>query len=537
MSEEQNKSKQMVVFWGCFVALITTSFAFITRSILCNEGRWAADFRLDKVQVGELFGAGIWPFAISIILFSLIIDRIGYRIAMFFSFGCYAIYGLLASLAYGAVNVSGLEGDALLAAQQKGYNLLYYGSIILGLGNGTVEAFINPVVATIFNKEKTKWLNILHAGWPGGLVLGGIITIAMGNIVSEGDWRLIVGIIVFPAIVYLLMLFKAEFPVNERVQAGATYREMLGEFGTVGAFIAGYLISAQLGQVFGWPNAVVWALTAIITVGYFVYTKSLGKGLLIFLILIMMPLAITELGTDASISGLMKDSMATVGQDPAWVLVYTSAIMMVLRFFTAGFLVKKLSPLGLLALCATLAIISLYWLSSVQGLAMIFVAATIYGFAKTYFWPTMLGIVSEQTPKGGALTLNAIAGIGMIAVGIIGNPLIGYFQEDNVAKGVEAESEEIFAQVVADKTYLLGDYKVVDPGKISALSEEDQTKIEEITKVENQAALARITIFPIFMLLAYLALIFYFKSKGGYKQVELGMEGTKGGTGIDAPVE
>lgn len=537
MSEEQNKSNQMVVFWGCFVALITTSFAFITRSILCNGGRWAADFGLDKVQVGELFGAGVWPFAISIILFSLIIDRIGYRIAMFFSFGCYAVYGLLASLAYGAVNVSGLEGEALIAAQQKGFNYLYFGSIILGLGNGTVEAFINPVVATIFNKEKTKWLNILHAGWPGGLVLGGIITIAMGNIVNEGDWRLIVGIIVFPAIIYLIMLFKAQFPVNERVQAGATYREMLGEFGTVGAFIAGYLICAQLGQVFGWPSAAVWALTAIITVGYYVYTKSLGKGLLIFLILIMMPLAITELGTDGWISGLMEKPMEEAGQNPAWVLIYTSAIMMILRFFTAGYLVKKLSPLGLLALCATLAIISLYWLSSVQGLAMIFIAATIYGFAKTYFWPTMLGIVSEQTPKGGALTLNAIAGIGMIAVGIIGTPLIGYFQEDNVAKGVEAESAEVYAQVVADKSYLLGDYKTVDPEKVATLSAEDQAVVQEVTDVKTQGALARMTIFPTVMLIAYLALIFYFKSKGGYKQVELGMEGTKGGTGIDAPVE
>ena len=128
------------------------------------------------MQGQELFGAGIWPFAISIIVFSLVIDRVGYRTAMFFSFICYAAYAGLAFMAYGVVNAEGLEGQALLDAQAKAYTLLYAGSVILGLGNGTVEAFINPVVATMFHKEKTKWLNILHAGWPGGLVLGGIMT-------------------------------------------------------------------------------------------------------------------------------------------------------------------------------------------------------------------------------------------------------------------------------------------------------------------------------------------------------------------------
>src|SRR4051794_3245952 len=94
----QNKNDKLV-FWGCFIALVTTSFAFFSRLYLCNT-RFGGDFGLDKVAVGALSGAGIWPFAISIILFSLIIDRIGYRTAMFFSFGCYAIYLVLAVMAY-----------------------------------------------------------------------------------------------------------------------------------------------------------------------------------------------------------------------------------------------------------------------------------------------------------------------------------------------------------------------------------------------------------------------------------------------------
>ena len=155
----ENNAQNKILFWGCFIALITTAFAFITRAFLVNfDTLWPAEFGLDKVKRQVLFGAGIWPFAISIILFSLIIDKVGYRFAMLFSFVCYALYAALALMAYAIVNEAGLTGDALVAAQAKAYNYLYAGSVILGLGNGTVEAFINPVVATMFQKEKTKVL-------------------------------------------------------------------------------------------------------------------------------------------------------------------------------------------------------------------------------------------------------------------------------------------------------------------------------------------------------------------------------------------
>jgi len=77
MSNKESEP-DMKLFWGCFIALITTAFAFITRAFLVNaEPFWPSTFGLDQVQGQELFGAGIWPFAISIIVFSLIIDNIG----------------------------------------------------------------------------------------------------------------------------------------------------------------------------------------------------------------------------------------------------------------------------------------------------------------------------------------------------------------------------------------------------------------------------------------------------------------------------
>jgi MFS family permease len=512
-----------VVFWGCFIALITTSFAFFSRMYLCDV-RFGADFGIDKVDIGALKGAGVWPFAISIILFSLVIDRIGYRIAMLFSFVCYGIYLAMAWVAYGAVQ--GVEGAAMAAAQTKGHNLLYWGSIVLALGNGTVEAFINPVVATMFSKEKTKWLNILHAGWPGGLVIAGIITIALADTAATGDWRIVLGTLAIPAVIYVVMLFNARFPVSETEQAGVSYREMLGEFGAFGALIGFGLIFMQLGEVFGWPMSVTAVLTAIVAIGFGMYTGSFGRPIMGVLIVIMMPLATTEIGTDGWISGLMEEPMKDAGFNAGWVLVYTSAIMMVLRFF-AGPIVHKTSPIGLLIISCVLAIAGLLALSmsGSSGLFVIFAAATLYGFGKTFFWPTMLGVTAEQCPKGGALTLNAISGVGMIAVGVLGFPYIGFLQERTASAELAVTSQDTAAEVLVEKQYMGVAYNAIDVDKAAEI---DITGGTEALAAANKAgqfdALGKMAMFPAIMLACYIVLFLYFKSKGGYEAVHIGAD-------------
>jgi MFS family permease len=512
----------MGLFWGCFIALITTSFAFVTRAFLVNDpALWPAEFGLDKVQAQVLFGAGVWPFAISIILFSLVIDKIGYRTAMVFSFVCYAVYAGLALAAYGVIHPEGgeLTGEALTAARAQAFQLLYWGSVILGLGNGTVESFINPVVATMFSKNKTKWLNILHAGWPGGLALGGMITIVLGSSVTD-DWRVLLYVLAIPALVYLVMLFKARFPVNERVASGTSYREMLAEFGVLGAAIAGYLVIKQLGEVFGWGNGVVFSLLGIMLVAYWLYCRSLGRGLIVLLCLLMVPLATTELGTDAAITGIMEEPLRLAGYNPLWVLIYTSLIMVVLRFF-AGPVVRALSPLGLLATCSALAIVGLWLLSRSSGMFAIFAAATLYGLGKTFFWPTTLGVVSEQSPKGGALTLNAIGGIGMLTAGVIGGPLIGEFQERTARAAIDEQMPGVYAQVSRENHYVLGSYTAIDTEMVAALPAETAAEVNLVAKEARQHALASVTIFPGIMLATYLGLIFWFRSRGGYRPVNL----------------
>ncbi len=518
---KMNHKQDQLLFWGCFAAIITTSYAFISRMILCS-GAFASDFGLDKVSVGELQGAGIWPFGVSIIIFSLVLDRTGFKAAMFFSFISYLVYFAMAIAAYGCVH--GLSGSALEEGRHRGYQLLYWGSIILGLGNGSVEAFANPVVATLFQADKTRWLNRLHAGWPGGLVLGGVCTIMLANL---ADWRWILGLILIPAFVFFVILAGRTFPRSEREQAGVKYIEMLKELGAFGGLIGFGLVLAQMGQVFLWSPGVTWSLTALVVAGFAVVTRSFGRVLLACLILIMMPQAITELGTDGWITSLMQVPMQAAGHNPAWVLVYTSAIMMLLRF-GAGPLIHKFSPVGLLAGCSALASVGLWALAHTAGLGMtaIFAAATLYAVGKTFFWPTLLGLTTEQCPRGGTLTLNAVGGIGMLAVGILGAPFIGYLQESSATRQLAAVNPALCESVTAGKHYLLGAYQAIDPVKAGALTDASlQAQVAAANTSGQFAALQQIALFPLSLFVAYVCMFAYFRAKGGYRPVRLSSSG------------
>lgn len=526
---------EKLMFWGCFIALITTAFAFISRMFLIKT--WGAEFGLDEAQEGALLGIGVWPFAVSIVLFSLFIDKIGYKVAMVFSFVAYLIWSIIGVAAYFVSD--GGQGDTKLA-----YQMLYWGSFLLALSNGTVEAYINPVVATMFNKNKTKWLNILHAGWPGGLAVAGIITIIISSFGTDADpvpWWIRIGIIAVPAVVFFLMLMPLKFPVNERVASGVTYRQMLAEFGFAGAAIVSFLLTLQFIEAI--PAVPAWlfiTLGVAAVVGFGAYTRSLGNPFVFFMALIMMPLATTEIGTDGWITGIMEGVFEDL--HPGWVLVYTSVIMMTLRFF-AGPIVHTLSPIGLLIISAVLAIAGLATLSFTAGV-MIFAAATLYAFGKTFFWPTMLGIVSEQSPRGGALTLNALGGIGMLAVGVLGFPFIGALQANKAVSAVESNAQitQAVPAILADEEltvteqrsayYGLVPYEAIDDAKVTAalapLPEPERTEIaDEIKSTRGksaQGALANMTIFPGIMLVAYIGMFFYFKGKGGYQAQHLTTE-------------
>ncbi|HFA49278.1 MAG TPA: MFS transporter [Bacteroidetes bacterium] len=494
-SHVANGIPDIKLFRGCFIALVATSFGFIARVLTANE--WSAEFGLTETQTGEILGAGLWPFAISIILFSLIIDKVGYKVAMYFGLVCHIV-------------------STIVIITAKDYWGLYIGTFILSLAGGMVEAYINPVVATMFSKDKTKWLNRLHAGWPGGLVFGGLLAIALGGYVG---WRIKIGLIFLPTLIYAFILFDKKFPVHERVLAGVSYKEMLKEVGAVGALIISGMMFMEIGRVFNFSTTLVYSLTALTTIGFGLYTRSLGRPLFIFLLIIMMPLASTELGVDSWITALMEGEMGRIGINAGWVLVYTSFIMMVLRFY-AGSVVHKLSPLGLLAVSALLAAIGLIFLSKATGMAIL-LAATLYGVGKSFFWPTTLGVVAEQFPRGGALTLNTIAAVGMLAVGIVGAPLLGNIQDQYIAPKVKMYDPKVFEQVMDTKKGILGTYQGLNQGKLEILDEATRAKIATIREEAKKEALSTVAYLPLFMFLCYIGLIIYFRAKGGYRPVEI----------------
>ncbi|MEM1027046.1 MAG: MFS transporter [Planctomycetota bacterium] len=509
------------LFATCFVALVATSFAFMIRAMILGD--WGTEFGLSETQKGELFGVGIWPFAISIVLFSLVIDRVGYGKALAFAFVCHVV-------------------SVFVTISATGYWGLYWGNFIAALGAGTVEAVINPIIATVYaNKGKTKWLNILHAGWPGGLVIAGLLTLSMnpGGLITglvglgEGEaisWKWKVGLLLIPTAAYGVMMLRATFPINERVAAGVPYRDMLAQMGAGGALIAAGLVVWELARVIGglaeidagtWQPA-AGILIAVIVIGYFAYVRTIGQPLFIFLLLLMLVLATTELGTDGWIKELMQPVMqANFGLDGGWVLVYTATIMMVLRLF-CGPIVKLLNPLGMLAVSSLLAAAGLMFLSTAQGL-LILGAATIYGLGQTFFWPTTLGLIAERFPRGGALTLNAIAGVGMLGVGILGGPLLGVIQDRHTSNVLADQQPTIYAEVAADpKDSVLGSYEPIDAAAVAELPETDRELVTAVQNEAKQEALFQVAALPLFMFVCYVGLWVYFRKQGGYTAVEIG---------------
>lgn len=486
------------LFIACFFAMTTTSFAFILRALTLPA--WEAEFNLTKTQVGEIAGVGLWPYIITIVLFSLIIDRIGYKSSMVFAFACHIL-------------------SAVLTYFAQGYTMLYAATFIMALGNGTTEASINPITITLFPNNNTKYMNYLHAGWPVGLILGGILVLILG---PEVAWRLKMLLVMLPAVTYAIMMFPLIFPVQQRVKAGVPYIKMLEEFGIGGAIVVSSLVVFQLGSVIGWSMAASIIITAVLVITFSYFVRSFGQPVFIIILLLMIPLATTELGTDGWISDLMAPAMSKIGLQAGWILVYTSAVMALMRF-SIGRFVHKIKPLGILAICSAIAAVGLFLLSSSAGI-MVLIAATVYGLGKSLLWPTVLGVVADRFPKGGALTLNTITGVGMMGGGIIGAAILGFMQDKSVDSNIlayDAKNKTEFhsTYISAEKTSLFGKYQALDLNKLSTASESEKVVLTDIQGIAKKEALRKASFTPVFMMICWVLLILFFKMRGGYKRV------------------
>ncbi|MAY39931.1 MULTISPECIES: MFS transporter [Spongiibacter] len=293
--------------------------------------------------VGEVLGATFIGFALTLLFGSALVDRIGMRVMLLFSALGYIIGSALV-LAVSFMPVSMLS-----------YWLIFAGFLLTGLGWGAVEAASNPMVTAVYPEEKTHRLNILHAWWPAGIVVGGIAGLAF---VELGlPWQVNLLMLVLPACWLAYLTLSTQFPVSERVQSGVSYGDMFKE-------------------LFRAPGYFIWFFCMMITAA-----AELAPGQWV----------------DLSLTNI-------VGMPGILVLIYVSMLMFVMRHF-AGAIAKHISSVGLLFFGCIFAALGLYGLSLSTSPLTAFLSATVWGMGVCYFWPTMLSVVSERYPKGGALFL------------------------------------------------------------------------------------------------------------------------------------
>ena len=548
-SDLSAKEKKLL-FWASFLSLAAAGIGFAFR--IAKQGDYGKEFTLTYQEAGQIMGASFWPIAVTMIGFSLLVDRTGYKRPMYLAFLLQASSGVLFYMA-------------------DGYTALYYASVCAGLGHGIVEAVINPVCAAVYPKDKTTRLTILHAAWPAGLV-GGTLLIMGADQVGVTDWRVHGTFILIPAVAYILMYRPCRLPVDERVRAGVPFKAMLQQVGFLSATLASMLLVYELGNVLGFKTEENWMRNSVIVgvvigAGFGVYVKSLGRPLFFLMCLLMVPVATAELSTDSWIQKLVGPSVKDLGINASFAIVFSAGVMLVLRVFAGG-IMKHISPPALLSISGVLSAIGLYWLSEAQVGQAVFIAFLIYAIGQTYYWPCILGFTAERYPEGGALTLNTVSAMGLLSLGVIGNPILGV-EFDKEIHAAMSEKDAAFAEIAtAPKAFLGTPHDSINPvvlvtadedkngngildrgenaggmdtaakAKLTAawaymdgLSESEDAELRNLYAVEDEKAgrkvLVYATRFPVILVIVFGAIFLYFRSRGGYKPVELT---DKGGT-------
>lgn len=523
-AEQLTEREKKLLFWASFLSLTAAGVGFSFR--VAHGGSYGAEFNLTNLQIGMVFGATLWPIAITMIGGSLLLDKIGFKMPMFVAFALQAIASI---------------GTAMAG----GYASLYLFAFCAGLGHGIVEAVINPVCAAVYPKEKTKRLTILHAAWPAGLVFGTLPIIAVDAMIEGGvSWKLHALWMLIPAIAYGIMYLPCKFPVDERIQAGVPFMDMLKQVGFLTTFFAGgmmiYEIGNQVDVLTAWAKPGNWfyvamGLGVVAGIAMGVATRSIGKLLFFLMCLSMIPIATAEVATDGWIKKLMTPVLNSMEINPAFALVFSAAIMLIFRIFAGGVL-KIFSPPALLCVSGLGSAVGLVWLSEASGIA-VFIAFVCYALGQTYYWPCMLGFVSERFPQGGALTLNTVSACGLLSVGIIGAPLLGVAFDKSIHAGVAAKLPMVAEAATKDDGFLWMQHQAIDPGKkdafIGSLPVADQASANEtFTEIDNGAGRGVLKFaarFPVTLIILFGAIALYFKAQGGYKPIELSAADSGGG--------
>ncbi|WP_049722481.1 MFS transporter [Gilvimarinus polysaccharolyticus] len=336
------------IFTASCVALIVTAMTFAIRAGILSE--LMQDFTLTNTQLGWVNGMAFLGFPVAMMFGGLIYNYLGPKKLLAIAFICH---------------VAGL----VLTITASGFMTLLLSSFFIGFANGSVEAACNPLITELYHDKKTAMLNKFHVWFPGGIVIGSLVSLGMSKMGFGWQWQ--IAIMLIPTAIYGYLVFVEKFPV---------------------------LIHTETSTV----NNI----------------KALISPLFIFMVICMSVTAISEFGPQQWV----EKTLGSSGVHPMVILAMVTGLMAVGRYF-AGPVIEALNPAGVLLASSVIATIGIYTMSFATG-GMIYVAAILFAIGVMYFWPTMIGFVSEYLPKTGALGMSLIGGAGMFSVSIW-NPVIG----------------------------------------------------------------------------------------------------------------
>lgn len=359
------------VFLLSCVALTVTAMTFGIRAGILGE--LGIEFGLTNVELGYIVAMAFWGFPLATVFGGILYNALGAKKLIWLAFVCH------------------LLGLILTIYSQDFWGLMI-SSFLVGFANGSVEAGCNPVVSDLYPDNKTTMLNKFHVWFPGGIVIGAMISFFM----TQGgfEWQYQIAVMIIPTLIYGALTFSATFPEPDK-------------------------------EIVSTRNNI----------------KHLATPLFFFLAAIMTVTATVELGTTQWIQKILGAQEV----HPMIIMSMIFVIMAIGRYF-AGPLVHRFNPAGVLLYSAVVTTTGLFLLSQSSG-SMIYLSTIIFALGVTYFWPTMIGCVAEYLPKTGALGMSLVGGAGMVGLGIW-NPIIGGWVDAAEAEAIaQGASADVIASV------------------------------------------------------------------------------------------
>jgi MFS family permease len=365
------------LFVASCIALTVTAMTFAIRAGIL--GQLSQDFGLSNSELGWINAMAFLGFPVATMFGGLLYNFLGAKKLVIIAF-----IGHLLGL--------------LLTISADGFWLLLLSSFCIGFANGAVEAGCNPLIADLYHKKQTTMLNRFHVWFPGGIVIGALISKYMTDM-SFG-WQAQIAVMLIPTLIYGYFIISQKFPQTSHIDTSTVNN-----------------------------------------------IKGLFSPLFLFMALCMTLTATSELGTQQWIERILGSS----GASPMLIMAMVTGVMAVGRYF-AGPLVHRFNPAGVLLYSAIMTSIGIFTMSIASG-NMVYISALIFALGVTYFWPTMIGFVAEYIPQSGALGMSIMGGVGMFAVSLW-NPVIGQWIDEAREKALAENSTIAIAEQVAGQTTL-----------------------------------------------------------------------------------